>query len=261
MKKIAFPYVTLLSFFLCCTVFVNISCAQEREQDMKPEETEVWEPVPEKVDPNGLNDKAPPSDAVVLFDGSDLDKWESAEGDGSPAGWKVSGNHVTVTPGAGSIQTRQGFGSIQLHIEWRAPEKIEGEGQGRGNSGVFLQGRYELQVLDSYNNKTYSNGMAGSIYKQHIPRVNVAREPGQWQSYDIVYTAPEFQEDGSLRAPARMTVFWNGVLVQDDVELEGPTEYIGPPSYEAHEDKLPIMLQDHNNPVSYRNIWLRALDE
>lgn len=258
MKKIAPCYVLLLSIVLLLFT-VNISSAQQ--QDMKPEETEVWEPVPEKVDPGGFNDKAPPSDAVILFDGSDLDEWESAEGDGSPAEWNISGDHVTVAPGTGSIQTKESFGSVQLHIEWRAPEVIEGEGQGRGNSGVFLQSKYELQVLDSYNNQTYSNGMAGSIYKQHIPLVNAAREPGQWQSYDVVYTAPVFGEDGSLESAARMTVFWNGVLVLDDVQIEGPTEYIGHPSYEAHEDELPIMLQDHSNPVSFRNIWLRELDK
>lgn len=243
--------VIVFSFLLT----TNVACAQ----DMEPEETEVWEPVPEKVNPNGLNEKAPPSDAIVLFDGSDLEAWESVEGDGA-AEWEVSGDHFTVAPGTGGIQTKQGFGSVQLHIEWRSPEEIEGEGQGRGNSGIFLQSRYELQVLDSYNNETYSNGMASSIYKQHIPLVNAAREPGEWQSYDIKYTAPEFSEDGSVESPARITVLWNGVLVQDDVEIEGPTEYIGYPSYEAHEDKLPLMLQDHSNPVSFRNIWLRELD-
>lgn len=234
----------------------NVACAQ----DMEPEETEVWEPVPEKVNPNGLNDKAPPSDAIVLFDGSDLEAWESAGGDGAAAEWEVSGDYFTVVPGTGGIHTKQGFGSVQLHIEWRSPEEIEGEGQGRGNSGIFLQSRYELQVLDSYDNETYSNGMAGSIYKQHIPLVNAAREPGEWQSYDIIYTAPEFGEDDSVESPARMTVFWNSVLVQDDVEIKGPTEYIGYPSYEAHEDKIPLMLQDHSNPVSFRNIWLRELE-
>lgn len=256
MKKIISFYLSAITFLLLITA--NIASAQE--QDMEPEETEVWEPVPEKVNPNGLNDKAPPSDAVVLFDGSDLNEWESVESDGSDAEWDLSGDHVTVAPGTGSIQTRQGFSSVQLHIEWRSPEEIEGEGQGRGNSGIFLQSKYELQVLDSYDNETYSNGMAGSIYKQHIPLANAAREPGQWQSYDIIYTAPEFKEDGSLESSARITVFWNGVLVQDDVEMEGTTEYIGHPSYEAHEDKLPIILQDHSNPVSFRNIWLRELD-
>jgi len=239
----------------------SVNTAQAQEQDMKPEETEVWEPVPEKVDPGGLIEKAPPSDAVVLFDGSDLSAWESVEGDGSPAEWNISGDHVTVAPGTGGIQTRQGFGSVQLHVEWRSPEEIEGEGQGRGNSGIFLQSNYELQVLDSYDNESYSNGMAGSMYKQHIPLVNAAREPGEWQSYDILYTAPEFNEDGSVGSPARITVFWNGVLVQDDVEIKGATQYIGHPSYEEHEDKLPIVLQDHSNPVSFRNIWLRELDK
>ncbi|SMO90403.1 3-keto-disaccharide hydrolase [Fodinibius sediminis] len=257
MKKIVSFQLSIPAIVLLLTM--NTACAQQ--QDMKPEETEVWKPIPGKVDPNGFNDKAPPSDAIVLFDGSDLDEWESAGEEGAPAEWNISGDHLTVAPGTGSIQTKQGFGSVQLHVEWRSPEKVEGEGQGRGNSGIFLQGKYELQVLDSYNNETYSNGMAGSIYKQHIPLVNAAREPGEWQSYDIIYTAPEFEEEGRLKSPARITVFWNGVLVQDDVEIEGPTEYIGHPSYEVHEEKLPIMLQDHSNPVSYRNIWLRELDK
>lgn len=256
MENIMTTYLPFLAFLFLA---VNIGFAQQ--QDMKPEDTEVWDPVPEKVDPNGFNDKAPPSDAIVLFDGSSLDEWESAEEGGSAAEWEISGDHMTVAPGTGGIRTKQGFGSVQLHVEWRSPDEIEGDGQGRGNSGIFLQSTYELQVLDSYNNETYSNGMAGSIYKQHIPLVNAAREPGEWQSYDIIYTAPQFKDDGSLMSPARITVFWNGILVQDNVEIKGATQYIGHPSYEAHDDKLPIMLQDHSNPVSFRNIWVRELED
>lgn len=237
---------------------VNISCTQQQQQqDMNPEDTEVWEPVPKDIPPNGFVDKAPPSDATILFDGSSLDAWQSA--DGSSVKWEIKDENMTIVPGTKGIQTKQGFNSIQLHLEWRAPEEVEGEGQDRGNSGVFLQSRYELQVLDSYENETYSNGMAASIYKQHIPLVNAARKPGQWQSYDVVFIAPEFMDDGSLESPARMTVFWNGILVHHDVELEGPTKYIGHPEYEAHADKLPIMLQDHGSAVSYRNIWVREL--
>jgi hypothetical protein len=221
----------------------------------RPEDTEVWEPEPPVVTPGQAG--APPSDAVVLFDGSDLSAW-SAE-DGSAAGWRVEGGAMTVVSGAGNIRTHRGFGDIQLHIEWRTPAEVSGEGQGRGNSGVYFMERYELQVLDSYDNRTYSNGQAGAIYKQHIPLVNASRPPGEWQSYDVVFTAPRFGADGALVSPASMTVFHNGVLIQNHVELRGPTSYIGEPPYEAHADRAPLLLQDHGNPVSYRNIWVREI--
>ncbi len=166
---------------------------------------------------------------------------------------------MTVVPGAGNIRTRRRFGDLQLHIEWRTPAEVSGEGQGRGNSGIFLMERYELQVLDSYDNRTYSNGQAGAIYKQHIPMVNASREPGEWQSYDVVFTAPRFGADGALLSPARMTVFHNGVLILNHVELRGPTKFIGEPEYEAHADRVPLLLQDHGNPVSYRNVWVREI--
>jgi hypothetical protein len=217
--------------------------------------TEVWEPVPPVVTPG--RDGVPPSDAVVLFDGSDLLAWEAEVG--GDAGWRVEGGAVTVVPRTGSIRTRQGFGDVQLHIEWRTPAQVRGEGQDRGNSGIYFMQRYELQVLDSYENQTYSNGQAGSIYKQHIPLVNASRPPGDWQSYDVVFMAPRFASDGTLLRPAYMTVFQNGVLIQNHVELEGPTLYIGEPEYEAHADRLPLLLQDHGNPVSYRNIWAREI--
>jgi hypothetical protein len=218
-----------------------------------PADTEVWEPVPDVVTPG--EDGAPPSDAIVLFDGTDLSAWSHE--DGSDAGWRVEDGAMTVVPGTGDIRTRQGFGNVQLHIEWRTPAEVSGEGQGRGNSGIFFMERYELQVLDSYGNRTYPNGQAGSIYKQHIPLVNASRGPGEWQSYDAVFTAPRFDPDGTLASPAYMTVFHNGVIIHNHVELQGSTVFIGLPEYEAHGDRAPILLQDHGNPVSYRNIWIR----
>jgi hypothetical protein len=229
--------------------------AATEQQTQRPEDTEVWEPEPEIV--RSDRDGAPPSDAIVLFDGTDLSQWTSE--DGSEARWTVEDGVMTVAAGTGSIQTRQGFGDVQLHIEWRTPAQVEGEGQGRGNSGVFLMGRYEIQVLDSYENRTYSNGQAGSIYKQYIPLVNASRPPGVWQSYDVVFTAPRFAADGTLVSPAYMTVCQNGVLIHNHVELQGPTLYIGVPQYEVHGDREPIMLQDHGNPVSFRNIWVREI--
>jgi phosphodiesterase/alkaline phosphatase D-like protein len=221
-----------------------------------PALTEVWEPVPPVVSPG--ENGAPPSDAIVLFDGRDLDAWQHA--DRTPASWRVADDAFTVVVGAGDIETKQAFGDIQLHLEWRTPAVVEREGQGRGDSGVFLQKRYEVQVLDSYENRTYSNGQAGSIYKQYVPLANASREPGEWQTYDIVFTAPRFGPDGALLSPAWVTVFHNGVLVQDHVEIVGRTQFIGPPSYEPHGAKEPLMLQDHDNPVSFRNIWVRELD-
>ncbi|MDX1638386.1 MAG: DUF1080 domain-containing protein [Balneolaceae bacterium] len=224
---------------------------------MEPEETEVWEPVPEKVTP-GSSYGDPPSDAIVLFDGTDFSNWEHT--DGSEVQWTLEDGAMTVKPGTGGIQTRQNHGSIQLHIEWRAPEPEGGQGQDRGNSGVFLHNRYEVQVLDSYNNETYSNGMAGSIYKQYIPAVNAAKAPGEWQTYDIIFEAPEFNDDGSVAKPAYLTVFWNGIMVHHKAELKGPTVYIGHPEYEAYEGGAPLSLQDHSHTVSYRNIWMRELE-
>ena len=220
-----------------------------------PADTEVWEPEPEVVEPG--RGGSPPTDAIILFDGADLSGWSHE--DGSSAGWHVEDGAMTVVPGAGSIQTRQEFGDVQLHIEWRAPAYVSGDGQGRGNSGVFLMERYELQVLDSYENKTYSNGQAGSVYKQHVPMVNASRGPGLWQSYDVAFTAPRFSAEGTLVSAAYMTVFHNGVLILNHVELLGPTVFIGQPEYEAHGDRAPILLQDHSNPVSFRNIWVREI--
>jgi hypothetical protein len=220
-----------------------------------PKLTEVWSPVPRVVTP-GIG-SAPPSDAVVLFDGRNLAEWQHE--DGSAGKWAVSNGAMTVIKGAGAIHTKRTFGDCQLHIEWRTPAQVEGEGQERGNSGVFLQSRYEVQVLDSYNNRTYSNGQAASIYKQYIPLVNASRKPGEWQSYDIIFRAPRFSNDGAVRTPGYFTVLHNGVLVQDHVELKGRTVNTGAPSYERHNPKEPLMLQDHGNPVSYRNIWIREI--
>lgn len=237
-------------------------------QEPRPEDTEIWEPVPGVVVPApGAGVAAgPPSDAVVLFDGTDLSEWRNVQ-DGAPAGWPVSEGVVTVDKGVGDIETRRRFGDVHLHIEWRIPRDITGSGQDRGNSGVYLgwdterRGGYELQILDSHRNETYVNGMAGSIYKQAIPLVNAARPPGEWQSYDVIWTAPRFSDDGKLESPARMTVFWNGILVQDDVELRGETRYVGAPRYRRHGPGA-IMLQAHGDPsppISFRNIWLREL--
>jgi len=212
---------------------------------------------PPKDEPRLVDPGPPPADAVVLFDGSDLSQWTS-EKDGGPARWEVKDGVATVN-GTGSILTRRAFGDCQLHVEWASPEEVKGDGQGRGNSGVYLQRRYELQVLDSYQNKTYYDGQAGSIYKQYAPLVNVSRKPGAWQTYDIIYHAPRFAETGKLQKPADITVLQNGVLVQDHVEIKGLTGPAGAPRYEPHALKQPLMLQDHGNPVHFRNIWIREL--
>jgi len=200
----------------------------------------------------------PPSDATVLFDGKDLSRWR-ADKDGGPAGWKVENGYMEVVKGTGGIHTEQGFGDVQLHIEWRTPAPPHGEGQERGNSGVFLMGLYEIQVLDSYENKTYADGQVSAVYGQYPPLVNAARPPGQWQSYDIIFHGPRFGKDGKVLRPARVTVFHNGVLVQDNVELSGPTAHGQRPPYKPQPEKLPLALQDHGHPVRYRNIWIREL--
>jgi hypothetical protein len=234
----------------------------------KPEDTEIWTPVPAIVAP-GATQSAPPSDAIVLFDGTNEDQWVSAQ-DHTPAQWVVHDGIMTVSKakGVGNIETKHRFKDYQLHLEWRIPENITGSGQARGNSGVFLASTgigddgYELQVLDSYNNTTYVNGQAASIYKQSPPLVNPNRKPGEWQSYDIVWTAPRFNDDGSLKTPANVTVLFNGVLVQNHFELKGQTLYIGQPFYKAY-DRAPIKLQAHGDksePLSFRNIWARELD-
>jgi Domain of Unknown Function (DUF1080) len=220
-----------------------------------------------KVTPGPLTNAAPPSDAIVLFDGKNLDEWVSNK-DKSPARWTVADGVLTVNKaGGGNIETKRTFKNYQLHIEWKIPENITGTGQARGNSGVFLASTgpgdagYELQILDSYHNKTYVNGQAGSIYKQAIPLANPSRKPGEWQTYDVVWTAPTFNSDGSLKTPAYVTVLFNGVLVQNHLELKGETLYIGRPLYKKY-DTAPIKLQAHGDksePVSFRNIWVREI--
>ncbi|HSU27791.1 MAG TPA: DUF1080 domain-containing protein [Chitinophagaceae bacterium] len=221
-----------------------------------PAATRVWTPVPPVIIP-GNNSSDPPSDAIIILSKKKHGDWVNA--DGQPSKWKTEKGVMTVVPGTGDIKTVQKFGSCQLHIEWRVPRDVEGEGQNRGNSGVYLMDRYEVQVLDNYKNVTYSNGMAGSIYKQHIPLVNVCRPPGEWQSYDIIFTAPVFSSDTTVQAPAKFTVFQNGVLIQNDVVLKGLTVDAGQPHYRRHADKEPLKLQDHEFRISYRNIWIREL--
>jgi 3-keto-disaccharide hydrolase len=199
----------------------------------------------------------PPADAIVLFDGTDLSQWTAT--DGTPARWAVRDGYVEIVPGAGSMQTRQAFGSIQLHIEFRTPTPPTGGGQERGNSGVYLMSHYEIQVLDSYDNVTYADGQAGAVYGQTPPLVNPARPPGQWQAYDIVFHRPVFGADGSIERDARVTVFYNGVLVQDDTDIWGWTVHEAEAEYRPHADRLPLLLQDHGNRVRYRNIWVREL--
>jgi hypothetical protein len=201
---------------------------------------------------------SPPSDAIVLFDGTDLSAWRTE--DGGAAQWKVTGDYMETVAGTDSIFTKQKFGDCQLHIEWASPVNSDGKnGQARGNSGVFFMEKYEVQVLNSYQNRTYSDGHAGSVYAQYPPQVNAIRPPGEWQSYDIVFHRPRFKKDGTIKRPARITAFVNGVLVQDNVHLTGPTGWLQQKAYEAHAPKLPIKLQDHDSPVRFRNIWLRPL--
>jgi hypothetical protein len=218
-------------------------------------------PMARVVDPGTASTPGqPPGDAVVLFDGTGLAKWVS-EKDGAPARWRVEDGVLEVAKGAGGIRTRDSFGDCQLHLEWMSPNPPAGQGQDRGNSGVFLMGRYEVQVLDSWQSATYADGQAGALYGQFPPLVNAARKPGEWQSYDIVFEAPRFDASGALRRPARVTVFLNGVLVHHARELTGPTAHKARPPYAAHPSRLPLSLQDHAHPVRFRNIWIRALPE
>jgi hypothetical protein len=247
---------------LFCAAFILTGGAQ----NAKPEDTEYYTPVPKVVTP-GEQASMPPSDAIVLFDGKNLDEWVATKDSSSPNKWVVADGAVTVAKANGDLQTKRSFTDFQLHIEYRIPANISGNGQARGNSGIFMAalpwgaGGYELQVLDNYNNTTYVNGQAGSIYKQSPPMANACRKPGEWQTYDVAWTAPRFNADGTLKSPARITVFHNGVLVQNNTELKGDTPYIGPPSYRSHGAE-PIKLQAHGDksePISYRNIWVREL--
>ncbi len=264
-------YLFLLLFFYSCLNAQEIT---------DPKATEVWEPVPAMVNGGIHAFSSAPSDAIVLFDGNDLSQWQkpqfvSERGtvkemkdlfdqldenyEHPAADWTVKDGQFTVKPGTGAIETKQAFGDFQLHIEWLSPVDVGKEGQGYSNSGVFMMSLYEIQILNCHGNKTYPNGQAGSIYKQHIPLVNASRPAGEWQQYDIVFTAPKFKKDGSLQSPARVTAFHNGVLIQNNVVLEGPTAYIDKAYYFPHAEKLPLRLQDHGDLVRYRNIWVREL--
>ena len=240
------------------------SFAQQKGGD--PKETEYYTPVPKIVTP-GTSSSDAPSDAIVLFNGKNMDEWVSAKDPKAGAKWILTDNAMMVNKAAGDLQTKRTFTDFQLHIEYQIPANITGTGQARGNSGIFLAalpfgaGGYELQVLDNYNNTTYVNGQAGSMYKQSPPLANACRKPGEWQSYDVIWTAPKFNEDGTVKSPARVTAIHNGVLVQNNFELKGDTPYIGQPSYQKH-GPAPIKLQAHGDksePISYRNIWLREL--
>lgn len=250
---------SILSVMFFLLSITMVAQPEQSPMPMKPEMTEIWDPEIVVVTP-GATPLDAPSDAIILFDGSGLEKeWISEKGGGKP-GWKVENGCMTVIKGAGGIKTKRVFGDCQVHIEWRTPAEVVGNSQGRGNSGIFLQEKYEVQVLDNYGNRTYRNGQAGSIYKQYPPLVNVCKKPGEWQTYDIIYTAPRFNKDGSYFTPPRITVLQNGVLVQNNVSLRGPTEYIGIPEYKVKEHgPASLSLQDHGNPVSYRNIWIREL--
>lgn len=257
----------ILSGFLCISIGIWAQGQQSqqqqatspRPQQWDPRSTEWHYPVPQKVIPGKITG-APPADATILFDGKDLSKWESA-GRNNPAGpaeWTVRNGELIVAPGKGTIRTKEYFGDCQLHIEFKSPAPEKHDGQNRGNSGIMLQSRYELQVLDGDNNPTYVNGMVGSIYKQKAPEVNAYTKNGEWQVYDVYWKAPRFTTGGELESPAMITVVLNGILVQNNYILKGSTPYTGMPSWTAH-GRMPLTLQDHGTEVAFRNIWIRNL--
>jgi hypothetical protein len=272
-SNLALPMRLTLPRFLALAVLGAAALPADAQQTTpprpRPEDTEQWEPVPKVVTPGRADatPAAPPSDAIVLFDGRNLDEWVHTK-DKSPAAWTVANGVLTVDKSKGNIETKRSFRNYQVHLEWKVPEGTTHTGQSRGNSGLFLastgagDGGYELQILDSYENKTYVNGQAASIYKQNPPLANATRPQGQWNVYDVVWTAPTFNADGSVKTPARVTAFHNGVLVQNAYELKGETVYIGKPSYKAYSGSAPIKLQSHGDPsppISFRNIWIREL--
>jgi hypothetical protein len=249
------------------SAFLSLPILSEGQEKPKHEDTEFYTPVPKVVAPGKINSDAP-SDAIILFDGKNLNQWVMTNDRSQPAQWKVENGVFTVDKKTGNIETRQSFNNYQLHLEWRIPANITGEGQARGNSGLFLASigtgdlGYELQILDSYNNSTYTNGMAGSIYKQTTPLVNPAKKPGEWQTYDVLWTAPTFTTDNTLKTPAKVTALFNGIVIQNGFELKGPTQYVGQPSYTQAHGASPIKLQSHGDksePISFRNIWVREL--
>lgn len=249
---------------LCLLVYANANGQEKQYPEpapMTPEMSEFWTPQPRIVTPPDMDHAivTPPSDALVLLglQADTLSEWVNCEA-GKPVAWEIQKGIMTVKPHSGSIQTKQEFGDFQLHIEWSSPTEIVGESQGRGNSGVIIQGRYEVQILDCYQNESYANGQAGSIYKQTPPLVNACQKPGKWNVYDIIYTAPRFKENGTLQSHGRITILHNGVLIQNNTMILGTTEFIGFPKIIAH-GKGPIILQDHLNPIRFRNIWIREL--
>ena len=258
MKKV------LICLFSCISIAMsaNAQAKYKNYQDSIAAEAaklEVWTNVPEVKAGNFINEA--PSDAIVLYNGKDYSAFHGR--DGKKIGWTIDPDGaLTDVKGAGDLITNQSFGDCQLHVEFRTPANVKGAGQSRGNSGIYLMGLYEIQVLDSYKNPTYSNGQAAAVYKQHIPLVNASREPGLWQAYDIIFKAPVFKEDGNVDKPATVTVLHNGVLVQNNVTILGPTDWVTKPVYKKHASKLPLFFQDHGddgNPISYRNIWIRPL--
>lgn len=259
---------TILFAFLVTVFTIKVSFAQHAfvntppevsPMPMKPEMTEIWNPEVQVINPGKKIGEAP-SDAIILFDGKNLNQWVNKKDNSKPAGWKIiDDDYMEIVPGTGDIQTKMKFGDCQLHIEWSAPDEVVDGGQMRGNSGIFFQNRYELQVLDSYNNRTYSNGQAGSIYKDHAPLVNATKGPLEWNVYDVIYTAPRFKANGLIDTPARITVFHNGIVVQNNATINGLTLYMGLHNYpEAHAEDV-IALQDHDCKTQFRNIWLRKL--
>jgi len=238
-------------------VVFSAQTAAAQQRDWPPHDT--TRPRPPVVNPGPAGAPVPPpADAIVLFDGRSLDAWQTGNGGAAP--WKIAGGMFEVVPGSGGIRTRQSFGDVQLHVEWASPNPRHGADQEPGNSGVFLMERYEVQVLDSHGNVTYADGQAGALYGQHPPLVNASRAPGEWQTYDIIFHRPRFDAAGNVTRPAYFTVFHNGVLIHDHVALVGPTAHRSRPPYQTHADRLPISLQDHGQPVRFRNIWLRDLE-
>ena len=250
-------------FGVCILTLVSVLAVALAQVDTRWKIHDPSRPVPPVIEPGTPSTQETPgrapSDAVVLFDGKDLSQWAAT--DGSVAKWKVEGGHFEVVPKTGYIHTRAAFGDCQLHVEFAEPNPPKGESQGRGNSGVFLQGLYEIQVLDSYQNKTYADGQAAAVYGQYPPLVNASRAPGEWQAYDIIFHGPRFDAAGKLMRAARMTVLHNGLLVQDNVELTGPTAHLERPPYKPTPERLPLALQDHGDPVRYRNLWIRELKD
>jgi hypothetical protein len=253
---------TLLAFAVAMSVTQSLGAAEAGAQSPRDWPIHsMTRPQPRVVDPGPLAGlRMPPSDAIVLFDGTSLSNWRSADSTSQPARWKVVDGYMEVVARTGNIATARGFGDMQLHIEWMAPAPAHGEGQERGNSGVFLMGIYEVQVLDSYQNPTYADGTVAAVYGQYPPLVNASRPPGEWQTYDIVFHRPRFDASGKVVSKARMTILHNGILVQDDVVLTGPTAHGQRPPYAKHADRLPLILQDHGDPVRFRNVWIRELE-